>query len=142
MNQMLNSFLPTALLWSVAYFTHFISTDNFSDRFIGTVTALLVLVALLSSVNGDLPKTSYFKYIDCWFLWYITTILLIILFHIFLNRTENTKASIFISMMFRQKNQVDELEPNLRIKINKLSMICFALTTILFDAIYFYLTTL
>ena len=142
MNQMLNSFLPTALLWSVAYFTHFISTDNFSDRFIGTVTALLVLVALLSSVNGDLPKTSYFKYIDCWFLWYITTILLIILFHIFLNRTKNTKASIFNSMMFRQKNQVDELEPNLRIKINKLSMICFALTTILFDAIYFYLTTL
>ena len=140
MSQMLNSFLPTALLWSVAYFTHFIDIENFSDRFIGTVTALLVLVALLSSVNGDLPKTSYFKFIDCWFLWYISTILFIILFHIFLNHAPNHQIQVFSSVAFendRSKNSVSYRE-----KINKLGIIIFAVTTILFNATYFYLTVI
>ena len=138
---MFNSFLPTALLWSIAYFTHFIDIEDFSDRFIGTVTALLVLVALISSVNGDLPKTSYFKFIDCWFLWYITTILFIILFHIVLNHiSANQRMRIFNIANFKNVGQPENL--NLRAKINKIGMIMFAATTILFDAIYFYLTTM
>ena len=84
MNQMLNTFLPTILLWSLAYFTLFIDVEIFSDRFIGTITTLLVQVSLLSSINDDLPKTSYFKFMDLWFLWYTTFIFAIILFHIIL----------------------------------------------------------
>ena len=86
MNQMLNTFLPILLLWALGYSTLFIGTRNFSDRFMGTVTALLVLVSLLSSVNEDLPKTSYMKLIDLWFLWHITSLLVIIIFHIILDR--------------------------------------------------------
>ena len=140
MNQMLNSFLPTVLLWSVAYFTHFIDIENFSDRFIGTVTALLVLVALLSSVNGDLPKTSYFKFIDCWFLYYITTILFIILFHIFLNRVKSNQIGANSVRMFKEDKEAEV--PCMRTRINKFSIVCFAVLTILFDAVYFYLTAL
>ena len=138
MNQMLSTFLPTSLLWSLAYFTLFIDIDNFSDRFIGTVTALLVLVALLSSVNGDLPKTSYFKFIDFWFLWYISSILFIILFHIFLNHIPNNQIGGDNNVMIRNDKQAEKL--TLRAKVNKLAIILFAVTTVIFVIIYFNLT--
>ena len=138
MSQMLNSFLPTGLLWFVAYFALFIDVENFPDRFIGAVTALLVLVALLSSVNGDLPKTSYFKFIDCWFLWYISAILCIILFHIFLNRVPNGKCQFFNTAAFKENKQKNKV--NSRERINSLGIIIFAVTTILFDVIYFCFT--
>ena len=121
----------------VAYFTHSIEVENFSDRFIGTVTALLVLVALLPSVNSDLPKTSYFKFIDCWFLWYISMILCIILFHIFLNRVPNGKSQSFNSAAFKDKENKLKNNVNSKERINSLGIIIFAVTTILFDVIYF-----
>ena len=56
MNQMLSTFLPTSLLWCLGYATLFIDIENFTDRFIGTVTALLVLVSLpVSYTHLTLP---------------------------------------------------------------------------------------
>ena len=51
----------------------------------GTVTSLLVLAALLTSINACLPRTSYFKYIDLWFSWYLANIFSFVIFHIVLN---------------------------------------------------------
>ena len=136
---MLSTFLPTVLLWCLAYFTLFIDIENFSDRFIGTVTALLVLVALLSSVNGDLPKTSYFKFIDMWFLWYITSILLIILFHIFLNNISGSEVRPLTA-----KNECWQTTPGKqenrsgnRVKVNRIGAVMFAITMVLFNGTYF-----
>ena len=84
-DQMINTFLPTFMLWLLGYFTLFISVEDFGNRFIGTVTALLVLAALLSSISESLPRTSYFKYIDLWFLWYLANIFGIIIYHIILD---------------------------------------------------------
>ena len=138
MNQMLNTFLPTTLLFLLAYSTLFIDIENFSDRFIGTVTALLVLVSLLSSVNDDLPKTSYFKFIDLWFLWYITNILLIIIFHIFVNHIPNNQVHERSKMGLI--NSDEEIEKSLRYKFNRYGIVVFAITTIVFVTTYFNLT--
>ena len=51
----------------------------FLDR---VVTSLLVLASLLASIEENLPKTSYFKKIDVWFMSYIIFIFVIIVFHI------------------------------------------------------------
>ena len=140
MNQMLNVFLPTMLLWSLAYFTLFIDVEFFSDRFIGTITTLLVQVALLSSINEDLPKTSYFKFIDLWFLWYISSILFITIFHIFINHIPNKiRVTPFGSLMIGTDNE-QKVPDNLswRMKANKLGIIIFAPATIIFNIVYFH----
>ena len=85
MNQIINTIFPTCLLWLLAYSTLFINVQNFNNRFMGSVTSLLVLASLLGSIQNGLPKTSYFKYIDLWFLWYITNIFFIIISHIMLD---------------------------------------------------------
>jgi len=48
----------------------------------GALTSLLVLASLLASIEENLPKTSYFKKIDIWFMAYIIFIFVIIVFHI------------------------------------------------------------
>ena len=84
-DQIINTFFPTFLMWILGYSTLFINIDDFPDRFMGAVTSLLVLAALLSSINMSLPRTSYFKYIDLWFLWYLANIFSIIMYHIVLD---------------------------------------------------------
>ena len=140
MNQFVSTFLPTAMVWSLAYCTLFIDIENFSDRFIGTVTGLLVLVSLLASVNNDLPKTSYLKFIDSWFLWYITNILIMIFFHIFLNQMNNKEVKerriiIDVNQKRAKSNQT------LRSTVNNVAIIIFPTITFIFVVIYFTLTT-
>ena len=82
-------YIKTFFLWLLAYLTLYINIKNFNNRIMVSVTTLLILVSMLTSINADLPKTSYFKYIDLWFLWYICNILLIITFHIFIDHIEH-----------------------------------------------------
>ena len=138
-NQMLSTFLPTFLLWCLGYATLFIDIENFTDRFIGTITALLVLAALLSSVNEDLPKTSYFKFIDIWFLYYITNILLIIMFHILISQICSNVIEDGITMTSIHSSVIRK--NTRRQKTNTMAKVGFALSTVAFVGIYFNLTT-
>ena len=81
-HQIMVTFIPTVLLWLLSYLTLYIKLDAFNERIMVSITVLLVLAAMLGFINYDLPKTSYFKYINFWFLWYITNIFLITIFHI------------------------------------------------------------
>ena len=95
-NQITITFVPTLILWLFGYITLFIepNEDGFSDRFMGAGTALLVIVTLLNAIHTDLPKTSYVKYIDIWFMWHVISVFLMIAYHMILNRLRsyfNTK---------------------------------------------------
>ena len=51
-----------------------------------TITVLVVMAALLASLKDTLPQTSYFKFIDLWFMWHIINIFLIFAYHVILNK--------------------------------------------------------
>lgn len=92
----------------------FRSLSPFSYRFMGALTSLLVLASLLASIEENLPKTSYFKKIDVWFMSYIIFIFVIIVFHICVDywagcrdeiaRTITPHAAM---MQFRERDQLD-----------------------------------
>ena len=84
--QLASSYFQTFMLWLLAYLTLFIPIHNLSDRFMGSVTALLVLASLLGSMDGSLPKSAEMNLIDFWFLWYITNIFSIIVFHVVMEK--------------------------------------------------------
>ena len=87
-NQFLNTFFPTVILWLFGYSTLFIEPTElgFTNRFMGAGTALLVIATLINAVKNDLPKTSYMKFIDIWFLWHVGSVFGIIIYHIVLDR--------------------------------------------------------
>ena len=89
-NQLLKTFLPTFLLCFLGYATMMVDIHNSSDRFIGSVTMMLVLTTWISVINADLPRTSYVKMIDAWFVWHVIIGFLIIMYHILLDKLRNT----------------------------------------------------
>ena len=61
-HHLMTTFLQSFLLWLLAYLTLFLSIDDFANRFMGSVTLLLVLVALFSSLLAEVPKVYLFKF--------------------------------------------------------------------------------
>ena len=135
----------------------------------GTVTALLVLAALLNSISTSLPQTSNFKYIDIWCLWYLANIFIIIIYHIILDmdwiptergNINNQVLSITVttaleeeerekSMLgkllsklfpFRTKSQYKESKIT-KNSINKMAIILFFIVVLCFNVLYFVHTT-
>ena len=88
--QLTSTYFQTFMLWLLGYLTLFVPIRSLNERFMGAVTALLVLAALLGSMQNHLPKSSKMNFIDFWFLWYIINIFFIIVFHVVL---ENLKYS-------------------------------------------------
>ena len=129
-NQITITFVPTLVLWLFGYITLFIEPNEggFSDRFVGAGTALLVIVTLLNAIHADLPKTSYMKYIDVWFLWHVISVFLMIAYHILLNRLR----SYFNTKDINKWNMINRINGSLIIILPAVNGI--------FYAIYFSLT--
>ena len=149
-NQIITTFIPTLILWFFGYITLFIEPDEdgFSDRFMGAGTALLVTVTLLNAVNNDLPKTSYMKYIDIWFIWHVISVFLMIAYHIVLNRLRSyfNTQSIDVDQVIPIKKMDEDLVLlkkdvwKIVHRINDCLMVIFPVVNGIFYGIYFYLT--
>lgn len=85
-NQLMATFFPICLIWLLCYLTFFIQIDAFNERIMVAITVLLVMVALQGTIYDELPKTSYYKFIDIWCLWFLTNIFCIAMFHIILEQ--------------------------------------------------------
>ena len=150
-DQLIATFFPTILLWFLAYFTLFIKVDDFNERIMVAVTVLLVLAALLSSIKNQIPSTSYFKYIDLWFLWYTTFIFSITIFHIVLHeiceRPVKNKVSVGGKVVKVEAYDVQEVykgnEKSRKAVINdiakKLLLVPFLLFNLIYLLVQFYL---
>ena len=79
-------FFQSFLLGFLSYLTFWIDIQKFNDRFMGSLTALLVLTSLMSTINGNLPKASYFKMIDIWLFYFICCTALNIGIHILIDQ--------------------------------------------------------
>ena len=76
------------------------------------VTALLVLASLLGAISDELPTTSYFKFIDLWFLWYLINIFLITLYHIMLDAIKDDDLKILNPPPFHnEEKKVSQITP-------------------------------
>ena len=91
-------FLPTFVLGILAYFTFFIDIADFNDRFMGSLTALLVLASMMSVFTSDLPNTSYTKVIDMWLLFFI------------ISTAVNISVHIIVDFLWKREQHALELD--------------------------------
>ena len=146
-NQLLTTFIPTFILWLFGYATLFIvpDEDGFANRFMGAGTALLVIATLLNAINADLPKTSYMKYIDLWFVSHVVSIFAMIVYHIILDRIRSHYESQLVDKVvpFKSTDDTASLDNHGWNRINRINgilIIVFPTINGVFYAIYFYLT--
>ena len=108
-------------------------------------TYLLVIVTLLNAINNDLPKTSYVKLIDIWFVWHITSIFAMIIYHIMLDimrkhfeKTDDDRVHPFTAT---EDEDIMETDGTNKIRtINNNTIMAFPIVNSVFYGIYFYLT--
>ena len=141
-NQLLITFIPTLILWLFGYSTLFIDIQYPNDRFMGAGTALLVTVTLLNAITNDLPKTSYMKYIDLWFVWHLISIFCIIVYHISLGRLQKYFEKLDEDQVrpFKSTDYIELLKANGVNKISKINntfIMIFPLLNSIFYAVYF-----
>ena len=131
-------------MWFLAYLTLFIEIEDFSNRFMGMVKAWLVLAALLASMADRLPQTSYFKYIDLWFTFYIINIIALIMLAIFVNAIFKQDDPMFVSK--KVVNQQVGINPESKrkraIEYNNIAKILFPAIVALFSILYFFLSNI
>ena len=140
---------PSYILWNMAYLTLFIKIEDFTNRNRISVTLLLALITLFGSVSmrDDFPTTSYFKYIDIWFMWYLTNLVMIIALHICVEKFIDGTAKIDLRIQPQPMPDVGgeaarKEQAMIKIRrINKAALISFAIAMIVFNFTYFYLTT-
>ena len=138
-------FIPTFLLWFVSYMTLYVSLHDFGNRCKISVSILLILVSLLGASRNDFPKTTYFKFIDLWFFWYILNIFLIILHHIMLENIDKARKEWktfsnghFIKQQDDNCNEGQSFDRKFMTKsfLNRVAKILFLIANIIFIAMY------
>ena len=102
-----------------------------------SVTTLVVLAALLSSMKDRIPSTTYFKYIDLWFLWYTCFIFSISVLHVIIHeagkKMKKTKIAVETKTMFRPGKTNSALDGE---KINEMAKKWTLMPFFLFNIIY------
>ncbi|XP_064096252.1 uncharacterized protein LOC135208050 [Macrobrachium nipponense] len=63
----LNSFGPSSLIFLISVSTFFFPIDDFNERIMVSLTALLVLAALFTQASSSSVKTPYYKLLDVWY---------------------------------------------------------------------------
>ena len=98
LSQMLTIYLPSALIIVVVYSTNFLKQFFFEAIVSVNLTAMLVLTTIFLGVSGDLPTTSYVKYVEIWLLFCLFVPFVYVLLHIYIdslrvgNRIELARA--------------------------------------------------
>ncbi|XP_042879066.1 uncharacterized protein LOC122257689 [Penaeus japonicus] len=83
---LLNSFGPSALMFIICYTTLFIPINDFNERIMVSLTAMLVLAALFSQATSSYVRTPYFKLIDIWYAVIIALCFIVVLVNVGVNR--------------------------------------------------------
>ncbi|XP_053634161.1 uncharacterized protein [Cherax quadricarinatus] len=74
-----NAVVPSLLMVVICYLALFFDLHDFQDRIMVSLTSLLVLAQLFNQTSQIIPKTSYLKHIDVWYICLISTDFIIIL---------------------------------------------------------------
>ena len=145
-HQLLKTFIPTFILWLLAYSAIFIDVDRLDARLSTSVTAMLVQATWISLINGDLPKTSYVKLIDVWFIWHIVVTFVIIMYHILLEKFKNQEIGSNLAEEKLFQTPQEYYGPKMKKGKDKINMInrtasvVFSILNSIFYGIYFLIT--
>ena len=142
-------FYKTAQIWLLAYLTLHINIRNFNNRFMGSLTAFLAMTFLVGTINGNLPKTSYLKYIDIWVTWHITLVIIIIVLHVIVDMAMQREEKIARKLKYKEAWDVGKVQIynkkegscNYIEQINKAAIIILPGLTFSFWIMYFIRST-
>ncbi|XP_064096065.1 uncharacterized protein LOC135207965 [Macrobrachium nipponense] len=80
-----STYFPTFILLIIGYMSFFFPVDDFNDRIMVALTALLVEAAFFAQTSDSVPQTAYLKLVDIWFVFCIAFLFLVIVILVIIN---------------------------------------------------------
>ncbi|XP_063871034.1 uncharacterized protein LOC135106185 [Scylla paramamosain] len=110
-----STYVPTFLMVLICYSTFFFELDDFNDRIMVSLTALLVLATLFTQITETTPTTSYLKLLDVWFVACIFINFFIVIVLVVINtqrmKENNTPGTVSVVMPFGAKKSAGHPAP-------------------------------
>ncbi|CAL4074235.1 unnamed protein product, partial [Meganyctiphanes norvegica] len=107
---LVNAFIPTLLLYFVSYATFFFRLENFNERIMTSLTALLVMATLIATSSAVTVQTQYLKLIDVWYLIMIILCFLVVICQAIIDhlyyRCQNTPMKPMTSRIDEKVNNI------------------------------------
>jgi hypothetical protein len=132
-------FVPSIALWTLGFLTLFLNVEDFTNRNRISVTVLLCLFTLFGSltIKQEFPKTTEFRYVDVWFLWYMTNVFLINCHHLLIDKIHQIETRGYLQPINREKSFHNEKSfwksPKI---VNAIGIVFFVSATIIFNVFY------
>ena len=118
---LLNSYLPSFLLFIISFATFFFKTDEFNERIMISLTSMLVLTALFAQANDSSIATPEVTLLDVWYAALIVFTFLITMANTGINRFKN-----------RIMTSADYSSPREMKKVDMCNRICAIIILVLF----------
>ncbi|KAK8397292.1 hypothetical protein O3P69_004770 [Scylla paramamosain] len=137
-----STYVPTFIIVVIGYLVFFFPLDDFNERIMVALTALLVEAAFFTQMSASIPQTAYLKLVDVWFVFCIISLFLVVVTVAFINWVRKCAPSILLrakgSARRTQKEAVGARRVALAAWLNLLCrLVCPILTTLF---LVFYLT--
>ena len=132
---LLNSFFTSLLILLISFSTFFYRINDFSDRIMVSLTALLVLTGFFAQANSNTVQTPYLKLLDIWYAVLIfCTFLNVVIVSVLNSLKFKLKANAICCSAFKMYGEKDSVKK----KILKYNYIAFAILIVGFSIFLFF----
>ncbi|XP_042893170.1 uncharacterized protein LOC122267207 [Penaeus japonicus] len=129
---LMNSFAPSALMFFICYATLFFPLNDFNERIMVSLTAMLVLAALFAQATDSYVRTPYFKLIDIWYAVLICLCFFVVITNVIVNALRLRKDS-YVEVLTREESHGKMARVKLvRLSARKFNMVCEVVLIVLF----------
>lgn len=132
-----STYIPTFLMVLISYSTFYFEMDDFNDRIMVSLTALLVLATLFTQITETTPKTSFLKLLDIWFVSCILINFTIVIMLVIINvQRVRDNDSLVMPFSKKKKKMFPAAAQNRSQKMNTFSQIIVPIVLFVLVMVY------
>ncbi|XP_069975270.1 uncharacterized protein [Penaeus vannamei] len=131
-----STYIPTFIIVVIGYIVFFFPVEDFNERIMVALTALLVEAAFFTQMSASIPQTAYLKLMDIWFVYCITSLFLVVVTVAFINWCKKSAPGCLLWVRKGASERLQVRRTALASRLNTLCRIVCPILTALFFVFY------
>ncbi|XP_068240407.1 uncharacterized protein [Palaemon carinicauda] len=134
-----STYIPTFIIVVIGYLVFFFPVEDFNERVMVALTALLVEAAFFTQMSSSIPQTAYLKLVDIWFVYCIISLFLVVVTVVFINWCKKSAPGCLLGVgkyTTRSEARLTSRRTALAARLNTLCRVVCPILTALFFVFY------
>ncbi|XP_066949395.1 uncharacterized protein [Macrobrachium rosenbergii] len=134
-----STYIPTFIIVVIGYLVFFFPVEDFNERVMVALTALLVEAAFFTQMSSSIPQTAYLKLVDIWFVYCIISLFLVVVTVVFINWCKKSAPGCLLGVgkySTRSEARLTSRRTALAARLNTLCRVVCPILTALFFVFY------